>query len=75
MMKKLAIKIKADGLYVSSYNKKILKNFKEIIGASHNNSEINLKNLARGVKRLFFQGYLRQITQIKRLFGALLSLI
>ena len=50
----LAIKIKADGLYVSSFNKKkILKNFKEIIGASHNNKEINLK-LWQGCKKFIF---------------------
>ena len=51
---KLAIKIKADGLYVSSFNKKkILRSFKEIIGASHNNKEINLK-IWQGCEKIIF---------------------
>ena len=50
----LAIKIKADGLYVSSFNrKKILKKFKEVIGATHNNKEINLK-LWQGCEKVIF---------------------
>tara|TARA_B100001121_G_scaffold308653_1_gene333291 strand:- start:16 stop:573 length:558 start_codon:yes stop_codon:yes gene_type:complete len=64
---KLAIKIKADGLYVSSFNKKkILRSFKEIIGASHNNKEINLK-IWQGcekiiLSRLFKTNYLNKKT-------------
>ena len=38
----LARKVKADGLYVSSYNQKIYKNIK-IIGSAHNYKEINRK--------------------------------
>tara|TARA_Y100001958_G_scaffold25445_1_gene15976 strand:+ start:87 stop:644 length:558 start_codon:yes stop_codon:yes gene_type:complete len=50
----LAVKIKADGLYVSSFNKKkILKNFKRIIGASHNNKEMNLK-IWQGCEKIIF---------------------
>jgi thiamine-phosphate pyrophosphorylase len=48
---------KADGLYISAYNKKLntinLKNNYEIIGSAHNVKEINLKKL-QGCSQIFF---------------------
>lgn len=40
---KLAKKCKADGLYISAYNKRFYKNIK-VIGGAHNFKEIYLKN-------------------------------
>ena len=54
----LAIRLKADGLYISAYNKKInfskvhKKNLK-IIGAAHNIKEINIKR-KQGCKEIIF---------------------
>ena len=49
--------IKADGLYISAYNKKLntvyLKNNYKIIGSAHNVKEINLKKL-QGCSQIFF---------------------
>ena len=63
---KLLSKIKADGLYISAYNKNLrLNNYSRkgymIIGAAHNQKEINLK-IKQGCKviifsRLFETGY------------------
>ena len=58
---KLTKKCKADGLYISAYNKKIYKNVK-VIGAAHNFKEIAQK-INQGCKtiilsRLFKVGYL-----------------
>ena len=51
---KLAIKIKADGcMFRLLIKKKILRSFKEIIGASHNNKEINLK-IWQGCEKIIF---------------------
>ena len=70
---KLAIKIKADGLYVSSYNKKkILKNFKKIIGASHNNKEINLK-IWQGCEKIIFSRLFKTNYENKTTFWGLIK--
>ena len=50
--------IKADGLYISAYNKslnirKIKRNNYKIIGAAHNIKEVNLKKL-QGCSKIFF---------------------
>ena len=49
---KLARICKADGLYLSAYNKKIYKNF-NTIGSAHNYSEINQK-IKQGCKKIIF---------------------
>tara|TARA_B100000780_G_C21012165_1_gene405384 strand:- start:375 stop:947 length:573 start_codon:yes stop_codon:yes gene_type:complete len=55
---KLANMCKADGLYISAYNKQFLCNFKilqymDIIGSAHNVKEINQK-LLQGCKNIIF---------------------
>ncbi|MDB9802558.1 thiamine phosphate synthase [Pelagibacteraceae bacterium] len=54
---KLMNAIKADGLYISAYNRKLntinLKNNYKIIGSAHNVKEINLKKL-QGCTQIFF---------------------
>ena len=50
---KLANYCKADGLYISSYNKKIYLNYnKNIVGSAHNFKEINEK-IKQGCKTIF----------------------
>ena len=63
------LSLKADGLYISSYNKSLnLARFKKskfkIIGSAHNIKEINLKK-QQGCESLFFQDFLKQTTKIK----------
>ena len=55
------LSLKADGLYISSYNKSLnLARFKKskfkIIGSAHNIKEINLKN-NRDVSLYFFKTF------------------
>ena len=55
--------IKADGLYISAYNKslnirKIKRNNYKIIGAAHNIKEVNLKKL-QGCSKIFFSRLFR----------------
>ena len=47
---KLAKKIKADGLYISAFNKNIYMNIK-LIGSAHNLKEINQKKDGRKKQR------------------------
>ena len=70
---RLAIKIKADGLYVSSYNKKkILRNFKDIIGASHNNNEIYLK-IWQGCRKIIFSRLFKTNYRNKKTFWGIIK--
>jgi thiamine-phosphate pyrophosphorylase len=48
---KIAKKCKADGLYISAYNKNFYKNIK-VIGSAHNFKEINQK-IKQGCKSIF----------------------
>ncbi len=51
--KKLAVRLKADGVYISSYNRnKIYLQGVEFIGSAHNISEINIKKW-QGCKSIF----------------------
>ena len=49
---KLAKKIQADGLYISSYNKKIFKNI-NVIGSAHNSKEI-IQKIRQGCSTIIF---------------------
>ena len=58
---KLAVFCKADGMYLSSYNKNYIKQFNNLIGSAHNFKEINEK-IKQGCKtiilsRLFETSY------------------
>ena len=49
---KLTKKIQADGLYISSYNKKIFKNV-NVIGSAHNSKEI-IQKIRQGCRTIIF---------------------
>ena len=49
---KLTKKIQADGLYISSYNKKIFKNV-NVIGSAHNSKEI-IQKIRQGCNTIIF---------------------
>jgi thiamine-phosphate pyrophosphorylase len=68
----LLIKLKADGLYISSHNKNLnLAKFKnhnfEIIGSAHNINEINIKN-KQGCSHIIFSRLFKTTYSFKKNF-------
>ena len=66
----LLTKLKADGLYISAHNNRLILNIYskkgyKIIGSAHNRREINIK-LNKGVKLLYFLGFLKLNIIIKK---------
>ena len=73
----IAKALKADGLYISAFNKKLnsnyLKNNYKIISSAHNIKEIRLKKL-QGCSEIILSR-LKQITKTRQIFWGLLNLI
>ena len=72
--KKLLIKLRADGLYVSSHNKDLsinrLKSNYKIIGSIHNIKELNIKQ-KQMLYHLFILDCLKRIMNLKGHLGVI----
>jgi thiamine monophosphate synthase len=64
---KLATFCKADGLYMSAYNKKYIKHFNNLIGSAHNFKEINQK-IKQGCKTIILSRLFKTSYKNKRDF-------